>query len=257
MYDWIDGYFPAIKGFCPYDCCYCYVKCVRHRFKQNPHPDIKLDEKVLRRRPVSGKHIFAFHTIDFLAPGVPDEYIRASMERIFEIEKSNYAGGLEPNTWYFQTRNLRRIGKFWEYFYTNIPKSSGKEMYKRHFYIGTSFETNEYPAIISKSPLPVMRCHALESLPLDNKYLALEPIIKFNHKVFVKMIVDVNPKFVVIGAESKGNRLVRSMEPSMTDIQNLTRALAEAGIEIRLKSNLKRLIGIYGFGLIHGSLKED
>lgn len=69
-------------------------------------------------------------------------------------------------------------------------------------------------------------------------FLTLEPLMQFDLKEMVNWIKDINPDFVNIGADSKKNSL---LEPPKEKIEALIKELEEF-TEIRLKSNLKRLL---------------
>jgi hypothetical protein len=61
----------------------------------------------------------------------------------------------------------------------------------------------------------------------------------FDLKPFVELIKGASPTFVNIGADSKKSKL---LEPSKEKILALIEELTISGIEVRQKSNLKRLL---------------
>jgi hypothetical protein len=61
----------------------------------------------------------------------------------------------------------------------------------------------------------------------------------FDIDEFIKIIFTINPDFVNIGADSKGHHLI---EPSTEKIEALIKRIEAAGIEVRRKSNLARLM---------------
>ena len=69
--------------------------------------------------------------------------------------------------------------------------------------------------------------------------VTIEPIIDFDLNPFVKMIAKCKPEWVNIGADSKSHGLP---EPSAQKVWKLIFALEDAGIEVKQKSNLKRLM---------------
>lgn len=68
--------------------------------------------------------------------------------------------------------------------------------------------------------------------------ISIEPIMDFDVDTMLEWMHAIKPKFVSIGADSKGHRLP---EPSDVKVRKLVSALKMHGIEVKLKSNLKRL----------------
>jgi len=67
--------------------------------------------------------------------------------------------------------------------------------------------------------------------------ISIEPITDFNLEFFIKIIKEIKPKFVSIGADSKGHNLP---EPSWDKVQELIKELKKF-TEVRIKDNLERL----------------
>ncbi len=67
-----------------------------------------------------------------------------------------------------------------------------------------------------------------------------EPILDFDVGELLLMIHDIKPKFVAIGADSKGHMLE---EPSSRKIGDLIKELRKI-TEVKLKSNLNRLYNV-------------
>jgi hypothetical protein len=61
----------------------------------------------------------------------------------------------------------------------------------------------------------------------------------FDTHLFAKMLQEIHPDYVCIGADSKGHKLP---EPTAANIQALLLLLREYGVTIRNKDNLERLI---------------
>ena len=73
---------------------------------------------------------------------------------------------------------------------------------------------------------------------MGSKYetmITIEPILDFDLNEFVEMLIDVNPTWINIGADSGNNNLP---EPSPEKIIALINALPN----IKIKNNLKRLV---------------
>ena len=92
---------------------------------------------------------------------------------------------------------------------------------------------------MGNAPVPEDRYEAMMNLPLEEKlFLTLEPILDFDINVLASWVADINPEFLNLGADSKGNGL---QEPTVEKIMALTNKLHEIGIELREKHNLNRL----------------
>ena len=70
--------------------------------------------------------------------------------------------------------------------------------------------------------------------------VTIEPILDLDPVVMVGWLKTIEPDFVNIGADSKGSKL---QEPTPEKIRELIALIGKAGIEIRKKLNLERLIG--------------
>jgi hypothetical protein len=70
------------------------------------------------------------------------------------------------------------------------------------------------------------------------KFVTIEPILDFDVRRLFELVKLCDPKFVNIGADSKGHGLE---EPTMEKVQELINKFNKEGIEIRQKSNLDRL----------------
>lgn len=108
-----------------------------------------------------------------------------------------------------------------------------------HTIFGTTIETTSADLIrqVSNAPYPAMR--AMEMIDLGSQYdkmISIEPIMDFDVDIMLDWIHAINPKFVSIGADSKGHKLP---ETSAEKIQRLIAGLGS--IEVKIKSNLRRL----------------
>jgi hypothetical protein len=70
------------------------------------------------------------------------------------------------------------------------------------------------------------------------KFVTLEPLLDFDEQILLQWLVDIKPEFVNIGADSKGHGL---NEPDAGKVRWLIRDLKENDIEVREKTNLKRI----------------
>lgn len=210
MYPWVTHTYNPIKGKCPHDCSYCYMK----RFKVG---ELRLVEKELGTDLGKGNFIFVGSSTDMFAKEVPVEWIARVMLHCKAYE----------NKYLFQSKNPAR---FWEFRY-DFPEKS---------YLGTTIETNRgYPD--SNAPSTEKRFLAMKqlvnSVPKFPLMISIEPVIDFDTDFLVSWIKEIKPAFVSIGADSKGHDLP---EPSWEKIKLLIEELKKF-TEVKVKPNLKRL----------------
>ena len=222
MYNWVTHTHGHLAGKCSHACSYCYVQAMGERFpamKAKYSGPIRLIKSELSVDYGSEKTIFIEHMNDLFADGVTDEMIGHIICHV---------NGFPDNKYVFQTKNpLRAEG--W------LLKSGIKS-----FMIGTTIESNrEYPSI-SKAPSPENRRRGMMAfIGKAETFITIEPILDCDVDHLCAIICDIKPAFVNIGADSKGCNLP---EPSPAKIKELVRNLQTAGIVIRKKSNLSRLM---------------
>jgi DNA repair photolyase len=218
MYDWVDKRYNPLSGACSHNCIYCSTNDFKKRFpaimkKYSGEP--RLDENVLKKKVPKGIHFLCSCT-DLFASNVPPEIV---------IEILNWAK-IQDCVWIIQTKDPFRVLNFVHL----LPVGS---------IVGTTIETNRDMILLSKAPTPLSRARWIGKLSkIKNTFLTLEPLINFDLDEFLELIKIANPDFVNIGADSKNNNL---LEPSAEKVRSLIQALKKVGIEIRKKSNLKRL----------------
>ena len=213
MYNFVTHTWNVIKGKCPHDCSYCYMKAF-------PQGELHFDEKELKTDLGEGNYIFVGSSCDMFAEDVPSEWIKRVLEYCEKFKKNEYL---------FQTKNPERFQEFWNEF-IEIEK------YNKVIF-GTTIETNrETPQ--SKAPSPYRRLQVMKDITEnDFTMITIEPIMEFDLDNLVGLIVVAKPAFVNIGADSKGHNLP---EPSWDKIQLLIKEL-EKFTKVNLKDNLKRL----------------
>lgn len=213
MYEFATHTWNAIKGKCPHDCCYCYMK----RF---PQGELRLDEKELKTDLGKGNFIFVGSSVDMWAKGVKYRWIRKVLEHCQKFSGYN-------TKFLFQSKDPKRFER-WR---NLIPDQS---------FLATTIETNrDYK--ISNAPSPEKRYEAMVwFVPVTPLYkmVSIEPIIDFDLDILVKWIKMIDPAFVSIGADSKGHNLP---EPSWFKVQQLIKEL-EKFTRVKIKKNLGRLI---------------
>ena len=215
MYPWVTHTWNPIKGKCPHNCEYCYMK----RFPLNP---VRLDESEFNTNLGGGNTIFVGSSCDMFAEEISEDWI---------LKVFAYCDKYKDNTYIFQTKNPLRFADF-EYIF---PDSS--------IMLGTTIETNYNfrESVTHNAPPPLERKRAMQLL--HEKYdvfLSIEPVMEFDVDILSHWIKSIHPKFVSIGADSKNHGL---LEPSKGDINALVESLKSWGsIEVKLKDNLRRII---------------
>jgi DNA repair photolyase len=220
MYDWVTHMHTHLAGECPHKCSYCYVQTGPAQMSGKYKGPIRLIESELYVDYGAGKIIFIEHMNDMFAEGVPSEFI----DKIF-----GHVCSYPSNIYVFQTKNPYRA------YYGFLPA------FPRNFMVGTTAETNRSVDAISKAPHPTERLEMIREFSSRGikTFITIEPIVDFDLAPFVKLIRDALPSFVNIGADSKRCGLP---EPNGDKVRALVAAIAGAGIEIKKKHNLERLL---------------
>lgn len=210
MYDWVTHTWSPIVG-CSHQCSYCYV---RKNHELPIIPILKEDFPKLGSKRV----IFVGHLCDMFSENTLGEHINKVLHHCEQFP---------DNTYVIQTKNVARLLAY-------VP------LLPRKLIIGTTIETNREDIIreISSAPLPKERVDAFKKINAQEKFITIEPILDFDIEEFSSMIVECNPSFVNIGADSKGHGL---KEPSTEKLNQFIRILMEKKIVIRKKINLERL----------------
>jgi DNA repair photolyase len=213
MYQFITDTWNTIKGACPHDCAYCYVK---RWGKLNP---VRLDEKELKTDLGEGKCIFVGSSCDMFAEGIPPEWV---------IRTLLHCGKYNNNQYFFQTKNPKN---FMEYAVSIAVLNK--------FAFCTTLETNRwYPEIMGESPNPFQRSLAMSKYSGIKSYVTIEPIMDFDLDVFLHQIERCAPVQVNIGANTSKIKLP---EPSAEKVLELINELQKFTV-VHKKSNLKRLL---------------
>lgn len=217
MYNFVSHTWNPIRG-CLHGCTYCYVKSMPN---YNSKP--RLVEKELTVSLGEDNTIFIGSASDMFGDWVPDEW----------IEKVLIHADKFHNTYLFQSKNPHRFAEF-------------AHLFPHKTLLGTTTETNR-DIKVSKAPDFRKRVIAMQQISLGIHYyttrlfhtmVSIEPIMDFDLLEFVSGIRTIQPKFVSVGADSKGHKLP---EPSPEKIRHLLEAL-EKFTEVRVKNNLRRLL---------------
>ncbi len=205
MYPFVTHTWNAIKGKCPHDCVYCYMKIF-------PQKELRLDEKEFNTNLGEGNFIFVGSSTDMWCKEVPDDWINRVL---------NYCKKFN-NKYLFQTKNPAHFVKY------EFPKDT---------ILACTLETNrQYP--FGKAPPLILRYGIMASLEHEHKMISIEPVMDFDLDVFIEWIREIKPDFVSIGADSKNHNL---LEPSK---EKLVQLIIELGkiTKIVQKKNLARLL---------------
>ena len=92
--------------------------------------------------------------------------------------------------------------------------------------------------MISYAPSPYQRYFYMRLVP--RRMVSIEPIMDFDLDVMVRWIKDIHPKFVSIGADSKGHNLP---EPPAWKVERLIEELKKF-TEVKVKENLNRIVRV-------------
>lgn len=207
MYPWVDYTWNPIRGRCPHDCSYCYMRGFRVG-------ELRLVPGELEADLGQGNKIFVGSSTDMWAEAVPLDWIHQVLQICRNFD----------NTYLFQTKNpykFRHIDKW------NLPP---KTMW------GVTIETNR-DYIVSKAPPPSERAEYFAQVDYVPTMVSIEPIMDFDLEEMLHLIAGIKPDFVSIGADSKGHNLP---EPDGDKLEALINRLGTF-TEIRQKANLARL----------------
>jgi hypothetical protein len=181
------------------------------RFPQKP---IHLVEKELNEVLGVNNFIFVCSGTDLFADDVPAIWI----DRVLQV-----CNNFPQNKYLFQTKNPKRFVSF-------------KDKFPKQSFFGVTIETNE-EFNLNKAPTRKSRAGWIKKLNSPNVVLTIEPIMEFELEPFKKMIIEMKPLWVNIGADSKNHKL---NEPSREKVDALIVELKKF-TEIREKRNLERL----------------
>jgi len=206
MYAFVTHTWNPIRGKCPHDCSYCYMKVY-------PQADFRFIEKEMKANLGEGNFIFVGSSTDMWCPESCAEWIALTLGHT-----NHYR-----NRYLFQSKNPARFLFYSDFF----PKDT---------ILGTTIET-DFDYECSNAPLPYERLLAMEDIKLP-KMISIEPIMDFNLDTLTDWVARIKPRFVSIGADSKGHKLP---EPSPEKIQQLIERL-QGMTTVKIKDNLKRLL---------------
>lgn len=211
------------KG-CKFDCEYCKPsfqlqakrqknRCTMcYNFEPHTHPD-RLD------KIPSADTIFVCGNgdISFCDP-------KFTIEIIESIKKDNLKK--RRKTFFLQSKRPTYFQQFLDKLPDNVK-------------LITTLETNRdigYKTI-SKAPVPSIRYKQFLELNYPHKILTVEPIMDFDLKEFVKMIIDLKPELVHMGVNSR-HKSLQLLEPTPKKFEQLKATLIKNGINIKMMNDI-------------------
>jgi len=213
MYGFVTHTWNVIKGKCPHDCVYCYMKIF-------PLGELHFDEKELKTDLGKNNIIFVGSSCDMFAGAIQREWI---------IKVLDYCKRFPENTYLFQSKNPKRFIELRE------------ELISMNCILGTTIETNR-EGFSYNAPTIIERIKSMEELKGFRKMITIEPILDFDVSHLIDLVRGVTPEFVNIGADSKNHNLP---EPSAFKIETLIKELKKFTKSIS-KENLSRILNSEG-----------
>jgi len=236
MYGWVDATINFIKGRCKHNCSYCYAKYINcyppkldekefqtklisyEKIEVKPDDDLFGDAEPIIKKVVKPLSIFVGSSIDMYADNIPFDWV---------LKVYDYSKLYPQNTYILQSKNPAKM-------LCAIHALPEKHM------LGITLETNRHlKHIMNECPTPQDRVDACKSKNAIH-FITAEPLIDFDYNEFLQMIIDVTPKFINIGGNT--NTSVQLPEPDKHKINKLIHTLQELEYDVRLKSNLDRLL---------------
>ena len=212
MYGFVTHTWNAIKGKCPIDCSYCYMK------KWGNLKAPRLDESEFKTDLGSGNFIFVGSSIDMWHKDIPEEWIIKTLEHIWKYPDNKYL---------FQSKDPDRF----IYWLANYHI-----LFRNNIIFATTIETNRDTGYISIAPAPIYRARGMHELSILKwkTMVTIEPVLDFDLDGFIALLKYTKADQINIGAVTGGHKLP---EPSKEKLQTLIEALKP-----HLKSNIKRLL---------------
>jgi hypothetical protein len=218
MYDFVTHTWNTVKGKCPHECAYCYMKGMAKRFNK-PQAPLLFDRCELKTNLGSGNFIFVGSSNDMFASNIPSDWIDKTLD---------YCDSFE-NKYLFQSKNPLGFTRL------AVHPASKKSV------VCTTLESNRfYPEFMGFTLHPEQRAVDLSAITeIEEKYITVEPVMDFDLERFTEVIKSCSPRQVNIGADSGGNRLP---EPPKEKIRELVEELGRF-TKVKVKGNLSRITG--------------
>ncbi len=213
MYGFVTHTWNTVKGRCPHDCSYCYMK----RFGEQA--ELHFDEAELKTDLYEygeNQFIFVGSSCDMWAKDVPAGWVVKTLNHCREYPKNKYL---------FQTKDPKWILNF------QVPENS---------VIATTIETNRSYPQMGQTPPIGERIRAIKQIKEQGfqTMITIEPIMDFDFAELINCFNEAQPDWVNIGADSRGHGLP---EPGPGKIKALIKMLGWF-TKVTQKPNLKRLL---------------
>lgn len=230
MYEFIGETINPLLGKCQHSCSYCYVEGLKRRFEvlnTRYSGEVRLDEKILKKRLKKGVKYFVGSCNDIFADNVPYEMKKAIIDWCNNNPQSKIL---------LQTKNPNGI------FAWNQSKGIMSSFrFMPHVTICVTIETDDSELIKSVSNAPPIHTRDAIAYLMCHTQVTIEPIMKIKDiPKFAKFLLDCHAEQINIGADSGHNNLP---EPTKEEVLLLISELERLGQKVHLKSNLKRIIG--------------
>lgn len=222
MFSFITGTWNPVVG-CTHLCKYCWArKLANGKLKHLPQYGRgfkpTLVESALEKKFKPGECIFVCDMGDLFCKGVPDAWVF----RVLDVIRAH-----PLTTFLLLTKNPRR----YLYFLHWIPPNA---------ILGATIESDLPHEGISGAPSPEHRlfalalCRELERLVNGfehKRFVAIEPVMQFDHDKFLELLRRVNPWAVAVGYDNYDNSLP---EPSLAETERLIADLRNfTGVHIK------------------------
>lgn len=214
MYQFVTHTWNTVKGRCPHDCSYCFMK----RFGEQP--ELHFDETELKTDLGENNFIFVGSSCDMWAEDIRQMWIMKTLEICLSPRYIK-------NKYLYQSKNLKGILNLAGF----IPQNS---------IIATTIETNRAYPEMGKAPPIGERARALKRIKElgFETMITIEPIMDFDTWQMINLIRHAKPDSVNIGADSQGHGLP---EPGPGKVETLIDELGSF-TKVKSKANLKRLL---------------
>jgi len=209
MYEFVTHTWNTVKGQCPHDCSYCYMK------RWGKQSDLHFERRELRTDLGSGNFIFVGSSCDIFAEEVNENWVAETLEKCRQHD----------NAYLFQSKDPEGM-----HYHSNFFPNNSR--------LCTTIETNRwYPEIMAKSPRSEQRAKWMNELKGFERYVTIEPILDFDLFPMLELLELCEPVQVNIGADSGQNGLP---EPHFEKVLELVERL-KGFTTIAKKKNLDRL----------------
>lgn len=208
MYGFVTHTWNTVKGACPHDCSYCYMK------RWGNLKPTRFDEKELKTDLGESNFIFVGSSCDMFADDIPALWIYKTLEHCRKYPNNKYL---------FQSKDPSVMASV----SIHLPHNS---------IVCTTAETNRLYPEMGNTISVSARLQHLACIPLE-KHITIEPIIDFDLHEFADMINNSGATQINIGADSGNNNLP---EPSHEKIEKLISLLTA---KVHRKPNLRRITG--------------